>query len=84
MFKAYVFYGRELDFDCVHDRFKKLTWRIFRLCYRAGVTPEIVMELNQEKLRARYPEKFSAVHANKRDLEAERQLFVGAETKKLD
>jgi len=42
-----------------------------------GVSLDEVMARNIAKLRARYPEKFTAVNAMMRDLAAERQILEG-------
>ena len=42
-----------------------------------GLDPEVTMEKNIAKLRARYPEKFTEHHAEIRDLEAEREILEG-------
>jgi len=75
IFKAHVFYGRPLDKDLVELRLSRMVKRVFRLCHVSGKRPEVVMELNQKKLRKRFPEKFTEECANVRDLDAERAIL---------
>lgn len=48
-----------------------------RLCYYFGFTPEVVAETNINKLKARYPEKFTSEKALNRDLDTERKILEG-------
>lgn len=81
LFKGHVFYGRRLDYDKAEELLAKVTWAAFGSCYRVGSSPEDVMRKNQEKLRARYPEKFTEENANVRDLEKERAILKEEKTK---
>ena len=44
---------------------------------RLGLPLESIMETNNKKLKARYPNKFTEESANERDLEAERKILEG-------
>jgi len=85
MFKAYLFYGREFDAEKAYEQLSKVTRIAFGCCYRIGSSPEDVMRKNQEKLRARYPEKyFTEERANERDLEKEQAILRDKPTPEVD
>ena len=52
--------GHALDFDYIKKEFGDLLWFVAEYCTAMDWNLEDVMELNIEKLKARYPEGFSA------------------------
>jgi len=52
-----------------------ILWYIAILCNVVGCSIEDLMELNINKLKARYPDKFTSENAINRDLEAERNIL---------
>jgi len=73
--KAYIFYGREFNRQQAITQFQHLCWGVYRACYLVGSEPAVIMRKNQEKLRARYPERFTEEAANNRDLDKERDVL---------
>lgn len=51
--------GHELDKDHLEKEIGDCLWMIAELCTAFGFTLEDVMQLNIDKLRARYPDGFS-------------------------
>lgn len=78
--KKVVFYGKPMDRVNLLEEVGDLFWYCAILCDELGVTFEEVMEININKLRARYGDKFSETDALERDLETERKIL---ETKDL-
>jgi NTP pyrophosphatase (non-canonical NTP hydrolase) len=78
--KKYLVYGKELDWPNISEELGDIDW------YRAiaisavgeivpGVSMQSVADMNIDKLRRRYPSKFTEQHATNRDLEKEREVF---------
>ncbi len=59
----------------VKEEIGDLFWYIAELCRACGWTFEEIMELNINKLKKRYGEKFSTEAAINRDVNAERELL---------
>ena len=53
-----VYQGHELDVDHLKKELGDLLWFVAEYCTAMGWTLEEVMQLNIDKLRARYPEGF--------------------------
>jgi NTP pyrophosphatase (non-canonical NTP hydrolase) len=72
VYKKTVFYGRALpNSEELETLFNDVLESLAKLCAWAGFTVEEVMEANIRKLRARYPEKFTELDAEERNIEAE-------------
>jgi len=69
----HIEYGRELDVPNLLEEVGDCLWRLSQLCDAAGITLEMAMEANIQKLRVRYPDKYSEERAveNGRDRQAE-------------
>jgi len=74
-YKKWFAYGKELDRVNVAEEIFDCFWYLINLCKMLGIDPEVGMETNIEKLRTRYPEKFTEESANNRDLQAERKVL---------
>lgn len=79
--KRLIFYGTDIDFskqgkETIREELTLLLAKGLRLfvigCEEYNLDPEDVMERNIEKLRARYPEKFSQELAENRNLDREK------------
>jgi len=81
--KKYKFYAKELDYINLIEEMGDILWYLAKGCRELGVTMEEVMEVNINKLKRRYGEKFSEGKAIKRNLPAERKILEGQERKKL-
>jgi NTP pyrophosphatase (non-canonical NTP hydrolase) len=73
--KKHIFYGVELDLVNLREEIGDIFWYLAIACYELGVSFEEVQATNIEKLKARYPHKFTEHHANNRNLEAERAIL---------
>jgi NTP pyrophosphatase (non-canonical NTP hydrolase) len=73
--KKYVAYGKALDKTNIKEEIGDLLWYIARICTLHGWDLQEVMDLNINKLRSRYPEKFTEENAITRDLAKERQIL---------
>lgn len=73
--KKSIIYGKPLDVVNLKEECGDLLWYIARACDCLGFTFEEVMELNINKLKARYGEKFTEDAALNRDLDKERAVL---------
>lgn len=69
--KKHAFYGKPLDELNLVEELGDLYWYIEIMQDVLGVTTEEVKQANNNKLRARYGEKFDRIKAIKRDLDKE-------------
>lgn len=70
--KRVKIYGKDLDRTNLLEEAGDCFWYLALLCDELGVSFEDVWEKNIAKLRARYPEKWTAHHALNRNHAAER------------
>ncbi len=73
--KKHIFYGKELDRVNLAEELGDLFWYMAIVGDELGIEFEDVMARNITKLKARYGEKFTEQKADKRDLDAERQIL---------
>jgi len=73
--KRTIFYGKELDTINLKEEVGDCLWYISILLNYMGWTYEEIMLLNIEKLKARYPEKFTQEKALERNLPLERMIL---------
>lgn len=73
--KRWVAYNKPLDVVNVKEELGDLLWYMARICDELGLTFEECMARNIEKLRTRYPNKFTEQAALNRNLEAERKVL---------
>lgn len=73
--KKFVAYGKDIDKVNIKEELGDILWYHARLCALFGFTYEEVMELNIEKLKARYGNKFTEHAALNRDLNKEREVL---------
>ena len=73
--KKHLFYNAPLDMSNIKEELGDLFWYQSILLEWCGFTYEEVMEVNVDKLKVRYPEKFTTHHALKRDLKKERKCL---------
>jgi NTP pyrophosphatase (non-canonical NTP hydrolase) len=74
-YKKTLAYNKELDIVNIKEEIGDLLWYISNLLRVLDMDFEQVLYLNVEKLKARYPEKFTEDNAINRDLEAERKVL---------
>jgi len=73
--KKHVYYGKELDKINLFEEVGDLFWYLAILADELGFSFEDAMKKNNEKLAARYGEKFTSTRAIKRDLDVERSIL---------
>jgi len=82
--KRSVYYGEALDRTNLIEELGDLEWYMAVLRDALDVSQEQVQRINIDKLRARYPEKFTDTHALNRDLDREREILEGKEEQESD
>jgi NTP pyrophosphatase (non-canonical NTP hydrolase) len=75
MLKAHYVYGKEFDMTNMIEELGDIAWFWAGACTILGIDANDVLEKNIDKLRARYPEKFTEYHALNRDLLHERKIL---------
>lgn len=75
--KKWVFYGRPVDEVNLEEELGDLMWYVAEAANALGADLGKIMATNIEKLRARYPDKFTEFDAQHRNLEAERAILEG-------
>lgn len=73
--KRHIYYKKQWDKTILINLFKELIEELYKALIASGVSLEDELEKNIDKLRARYPEKYTDYHAINRDLEAERKIL---------
>lgn len=82
--KKAMFYGKRVDTVNIKEELGDLLWYVAIIIQANDWTFEEIMDLNIEKLKARYPEKFTEEKALNRDLEKERNILErGSETSRI-
>ena len=76
-YKKHFAYGKDLDVVNVGEEIADIMWYISNLCRIKGIDLEEMMQRNIDKLKARYPEKFTQENALNRDLNNERNILEG-------
>jgi NTP pyrophosphatase (non-canonical NTP hydrolase) len=75
VFKKHLAYGKDIDWVNIKEELGDLMWYIANFCNINDIDIEEVMQTNIDKLRVRYPEKFTQENALNRDLETERKIL---------
>lgn len=76
-FKRNIFYGKELDTVNVKEEIGDIMWYIAIMCRELNMDMGDILQTNIDKLKARFPEKFTEHHALNRDLNTERNILEG-------
>lgn len=79
--KKHIFYGKELDIVNLKEEAGDLLWYLCLLCDETNVDFEDLMTTTINKLKARYPNKFTQESALNRDLVKERDVLDKGFTK---
>lgn len=64
--KKWVFHGHEIDCVAVKKELGDIMWYVAMMCTSFGFEMEEIMQLNIDKLKARYPEGFSEYNSQHR------------------
>lgn len=73
--KKHTAYGSELDVPNLKEELGDVFWYAARILELFDWSMMDVMQLNIDKLKARYPEKFTQELAESRDLDKEREIL---------
>lgn len=73
--KKFIAYGKSLDVVNIKEEIGDCLWYLARICDLYGFTFEEVMEININKLKTRYGDKFTEQAALNRDLQKEREVL---------
>jgi NTP pyrophosphatase (non-canonical NTP hydrolase) len=76
-YKKHFAYGKELDTINVGEEIADIMWYISNLCRLLNIDLEEMQQRNIDKLKARFPEKFTQENALNRNLDIERQILSG-------
>ncbi len=76
-YKKHFAYGKELDTINVGEEIADIMWYISNLCRLLNIDLEEMQQRNIDKLKARFPEKFTKENALNRNLDVERQILEG-------
>lgn len=66
MIKKLVFHEKNLDMEHAKKEAGDILWYVVMLCESFGWNMEEIMQMNVDKLKARYPEGFDVERANHR------------------
>lgn len=80
--KKHIFYGAPLDTINLKEEMGDLLWYIAIALHEMDWSFEEVAQVNINKLRARYPDKFSGYNALNRDTAAERDILEGLQLRR--
>lgn len=58
MIKKWIFHGHDLDDDKLAKEIGDILWYVALMCHSLGWDMEEIMQLNIDKLKARYPQGF--------------------------
>jgi NTP pyrophosphatase (non-canonical NTP hydrolase) len=67
MVKKWVFHEKPIDIVHARKELGDIMWYVAMMCYSFGWDLDEIMQLNIDKLKARYPEGFDTARANNRD-----------------
>ena len=66
MIKKWIFHEKELDIEHAKKEAGDICWYLAMLCESFGWNMDEIMQMNVDKLKARYPEGFDVDRANNR------------------
>ncbi len=69
MIKKWIFHEKDLDLEHLKKECGDIMWYIVMMCHAFRWDLDEIMQLNIDKLMARYPEGFDTVKANNRESE---------------
>lgn len=75
VFKKNLAYKKEIDITNVREEIGDLMWYVGNFCRMNNFDLEEILDTNIEKLKVRYPEKFTHENAINRDLKKEREIL---------
>ena len=69
MIKKWIFHEKEMDWEHFEKEIGDICWYIAAMCKSVNIDLEKVMQMNIDKLIARYPDGFDVSRANNRSKE---------------
>lgn len=66
LIKKWVFHEKELDVEHAKKEMGDVLWYVAMMCEAFGWSMDEIMQMNVDKLKARYPEGFDVTRANNR------------------
>ena len=73
--KKHIYYNKLLDVVNVGEEIGDIMWYLSNLCRLLGLDMDLILEQNINKLKVRYPDKFSTENAINRNLNEERKTL---------
>lgn len=67
MIKKWVFHEKELDVEHLKKECGDILWYVAMICHSLNWNMDEIMQMNIDKLKARYPEGFDVDKANNRE-----------------
>ena len=65
--KKWVFHEKELDIEHLKKECGDILWYVATMCHSLNWDMNEIMQMNIDKLKARYPEGFEVVKSNNRE-----------------
>jgi NTP pyrophosphatase (non-canonical NTP hydrolase) len=75
VYKKALAYGKEVDMVNIREEAGDLMWYLSNLLRILGIDFEQTLQVNIDKLKTRYPDKFTEDKALNRDLDKEREIL---------
>ena len=66
MFKKWIFHNKQLDRDHAKKELGDVMWYVAMICHSMGWNLDEILQMNVDKLKARYPEGFDTEKSNHR------------------
>ncbi len=67
MIKKWIFHEKELDIEHLKKECGDILWYVAMMCHAFNWNLDEIMQMNIDKLKARYPEGFDIFRANNRE-----------------
>jgi NTP pyrophosphatase (non-canonical NTP hydrolase) len=75
IYKRKLAYNKNIDYVNLKEELGDILWYVANLCNIHNWDMEDIMDININKLKVRFPEKFTEFHALNRDLIEERKIL---------
>lgn len=75
LLQKWIYYGQDLKVEGMKEEIGDCLWYLAELCNAMGFSLGKIMQANIQKLKIRYPDKYSDTQALQRDTCKEQQLF---------
>lgn len=66
MIKKWIFHENDIDIDHMKKELGDIMWYVAMMCHSFGWNLDNILQINIDKLKARYPDGFDIVRANNR------------------